>query len=122
MVPPRANLPDGVTNYVTPNGMQELLAEQQQLIYEKDHPYTTNENERRIASNFINAKLTLLNQRIGSAKVISPEEQPQHEVRFGAKVSLKSLSDGRVQVFQIVGVDEASITKGKLSCLSPGFC
>ncbi len=119
MVPPRANLPEGVTNYVTQAGMRELLAEEQQLISEKDHHFTTNENERRIALNYINAKLLLLRQRISSAKIIQLHEQPQHEIRFGATIKLKAMANQRIQTFQIVGVDEASITKGKISFLSP---
>jgi transcription elongation factor GreB len=119
MVPPRASLPDGVINYVTPAGMNELLAEKQKLIYEKNHLEGNNENERRIALNFINAKLHLLNKRIDDAKIIQLHEQPQHEIRFGATIKLKALANQRIQTFQIVGVDEASITKGKISFLSP---
>jgi transcription elongation factor GreB len=119
MVPPRASLPDGVINYVTPAGMNELLAEKQKLINEKDHLEGNNENERRIALNFINAKLHLLNKRIDDAKIIQLHEQPQHEIRFGATIKLKAVANQCIQTFQIVGVDEASITKGKISFLSP---
>jgi transcription elongation factor GreB len=119
MVPPRANLPEGITNYVTRVGMDELLAEKQKLIGEKDHLDSTNENERRIALNFINAKLQLLNQRIGEAKIIQLHEQPQHEIRFGATITLKTAANQRIQTFQIVGVDEANISRGKVSFLSP---
>ena len=35
MVPPRAHLPEGVTNYVTQVGMNELLAEKKMLENEK---------------------------------------------------------------------------------------
>jgi transcription elongation factor GreB len=119
MVPPRASLPEGVTNYVTQMGMNELLAEKQKLIDEKDQLDRSNENERRIALNFINAKLQLLNQRIGEAKIIQLHEQPQHEIRFGATVTLKTAASQQIHTFQIVGVDEASIIKGKISFLSP---
>ena len=119
MVPPRASLPEGVTNYVTQTGMNELLAEKQKLIGEKDHTDSTNENDRRIALNFINAKLQLLNQRIGEAKIIQLHEQPQHEIRFGATITLKTAANQKIQTFQIVGVDEANISKGKISFLSP---
>jgi len=119
MVPPRANLPDGVTNYVTPAGMRDLLAEKQKLTDEKNQLEGNNENERRIALNFINSKLHLLNNRIDEAKIIQLHEQPQLEIRFGATIKLKALANQRIQTFQIVGVDEASITKGKISFLSP---
>ncbi len=35
IVPPRADLPDGVANYVTRVGMDELLAEKQMLVNAK---------------------------------------------------------------------------------------
>lgn len=119
MVPPRADLPEGATNYVTQIGMDELLTEKEQLISERDTLEITNEKERRIASNHINAKLQLLNNRILTAKIVDLTTQPQNEVRFGALVSLKIGSDKNVQQYQIVGVDEANISKGKISFISP---
>jgi len=119
MVPPRADLPPGVTNYVTPAGMNELLAEKQQLTDEKQHLSQTSDNEKRIALNHINAKLQLLNNRIAEAKVVNLTQQPQNEVRFGARVTLKMEVAKTTQTFQIVGVDEANVSKGKISFLSP---
>ncbi|MFZ2338224.1 MAG: hypothetical protein WAW07_00695 [Bacteroidales bacterium] len=43
--------------------MDQLLAEKQMLIHEKDNMSGTNENEKRIALNYINAKLQLLKNR-----------------------------------------------------------
>jgi transcription elongation factor GreB len=119
MVPPRADLPQGITNYVTPAGMNELLAEKQWLTDEKQHLSQTSDNEKRIALNHINAKLQLLNNRIAEAKVVNLSGQPQDEVRFGAVVTLKTESAKTIQTFQIVGVDEANVSKGKISFLSP---
>ncbi|MCK9612864.1 MAG: GreA/GreB family elongation factor [Bacteroidales bacterium] len=119
LVPPRAYLPEGVTNYVTQVGMKELLAEKQKMIYEKDNLNISNENEKRIAKNYINAKLILLNNRINSAKIVYLNDQQKNEIRFGATVTLKTEATNKVQTFQIVGVDEANISKGKLSFISP---
>ncbi len=119
MVPQRAYLPDGVPNFVTPSGMEQLLEEKQLLINERDNVAAINENERRIAVNFINAKLQLLENRIADARIIDPEGQPPDEVRFGATVTLRIAATGKIQVFQIVGVDEADISKGKISFISP---
>jgi len=119
MVPPRADLPEGVTNYVTQVGMDELLEEKQALVDEKDGLDNTNENERRIASNHISAKLQLLENRIATAKIIRLEDQPQNEVRFGARIKLKSEANKQTQTLQIVGVDEANFSKGKISFTSP---
>lgn len=119
LVPPRADLPNGVTNYVTQIGLSLLMDEKQMLINSKDNLEITSENERRIAVNHINAKLQLLNDRISSAKVVELDEQPAHEVRFGALVTLKIGSNTKLQQYQIVGVDEADVSKGKISFISP---
>jgi transcription elongation factor GreB len=119
LVPQRAYLPEGVTNFVTQAGMNQLLDEKQMLIHEKDNLSSSNDNEKRIALNYINAKLQLLNNRIAEAKVVVLKEQPQNEIRFGALITLKTEASGDIQVFQIVGVDEADIPKGKISFISP---
>ena len=119
MVPQRAYLPAGVTNFVTRVGMNELLAEQQLLINEKENLSNSSENEKRIALNYINAKLQLLTNRIAEARIVNLKEQPQNEIRFGALVTLKTDTSVNVQTFQIVGVDEANISKGKISFISP---
>ncbi|MFT6826840.1 MAG: transcription elongation factor GreB [Roseivirga sp.] len=119
LVPARVNLPEGATNYVTQSGMDELLEEKQSLIYEKDQLEITSENEKRIAVNHINAKMQLLNSRIATTKLIDLEEQPKHEIRFGAWVTLKIGNQTKLQRYQIVGVDEADTSKGKISFISP---
>ena len=118
-VPPRADLPDGVVNYVTQVGMNELLAEKQILVNEKTNLDSSNEDEKRIALNHINAKLQLLNNRIVTAKIIMVNEQAPDEIRFGALIKLKIEANKNIQTFQIVGVDEADISKGKISFTSP---
>lgn len=119
MVPPRAFLPDGATNYVTPNGMDLLLTERQKLTDEREQLDITDENERRIQSNFINSKLQLLNARIAMAKIIEPEQQAPGGIRFGASFTLKERKQQKLQHYQIVGVDEADISRGKISFISP---
>jgi len=119
MVPPRAFLPKDVPNYVTPNGMDELLAERQKLVDEKADPEGVNENEKRISVNFINAKMQLLDQRIAQAVVVDLNDQPGDLVKFGATVTLRIDETQQTQVFQIVGADESNISKGKISFISP---
>ncbi len=119
IVPQRAYLPEGVPNFVTPNGMDQLLTEKQMLVDEKDNLCIPDENEKRIALNYINARLHLLNNRIAEARIVDPDEQPQNEIKFSATVTLKTTGSGNIQTFQIVGVDEADISKGKISFISP---
>jgi transcription elongation factor GreB len=119
IVPQRAFLPSGVTNFVTPFGMNQLLAEKQMLVNEKNNLNNANDNEKRIALNFINAKLQLLNNRIAESKIVNLNEQPENEIRFGAMITLKIEASKNIQTFQIVGVDEANISEGKVSFISP---
>lgn len=119
MVPPRADLPDGVSNYVTPRGMEELEEEKKELETELENLDRSNERERRIAVNFIHAKMQLLEERIGSAQLIDLNKQSKDEVRFGATISLKIGSSSTVEKYQIVGVDEANLAKRKMSFTSP---
>lgn len=119
MVPPRAYLPPGVPNYVTQAGMDALLAERQALMDEIKALDLSREQERRIAVTHINAKLKLLNDRIAEARIIDLKDQPEDEIRFGATVILKTEWTDDIQTFQIVGVDETDISRGKISFLSP---
>jgi transcription elongation factor GreB len=119
IVPPRADLPEGVTNYVTQAVMDELVKEKQMLLNEKKMVDSSNENEKRIALNHINAKLQLLDQRIASAQIVEQNDQDQDVIRFGAVIKLKIAANNSIQTFQIVGVDEADISKGKMAFTSP---
>lgn len=119
IVPPRAHLPEGVTNYVTQSGMDALVVEKENLIKERENLNISSEKERRIAVNYINAKLQLLSNRTSTAKIVDIKKQPQNEVRFGALITLKVGNETKLQTYQIVGVDEADISKGKISFISP---
>jgi transcription elongation factor GreB len=119
IVPPRADLPNGVPNFVTQAGMDQLLAERQTLLNEREKPEGVTESDKRIAVNFTNAKLQLLNNRISAAQIVNTDDQPRDEVRFGAYVTLKITASNTIQTFQIVGVDEATISRGKISFISP---
>lgn len=117
IIPPRAALPAGVTNYVTPQGMKALKAEKVAFEAEQKNLPHNNETERRRASMAIDGRLQLLAQRIKSTRIIDPKTQPQDEVRFGAKVKFKN---GRQTLnFQIVGVDEADVKKLKIAFIAP---
>ena len=108
MVPPRAHLPKGMPNYVTHEGLEALKKEREDL-----------ENERvassgnYIMSNFIDAKMKLLIDRINSAVEVDLTKANKETVSFGAYVKY----NGRT--VRIVGVDEADFSKGLLSFISP---
>jgi len=50
--------------------MEQLLAEKETPIHEKDNLAGTDEQEKRIALYYINAKLQLLYNRIAEARVV----------------------------------------------------
>ncbi len=119
VIPPRSAKPLGVTNYVTPNGLAELMAEQQDLQAEKDKLVLENETEQRIATTVLNGKMLLLQERLNSAVVLTPDDAQRDAVRFGATVTLKVAGTKQTQKFQIVGVDEADIQKQKIAFVAP---
>ncbi len=117
-IAPRAPLPSGVTNYVTPAGMDDLRTEKSLLEKEREIALQLeNSTEKRRASAEINCKLKLLEERLNSARVLKPEEQPEDEVRFGANVQLEI--NKKEQQFQLVGVDEANVKKQKIAFTAP---
>ena len=60
MIPPRAALPDGVTNYVTPEGLKQLETEKEELITERSQSNERSEREKRRKAAEIEGKLNLL--------------------------------------------------------------
>lgn len=116
MVPPRAFLPAGVVNYVTEEGMAQLLQERQDLLNERDSIQASEqETDARVTRNFINAKLELLEHRIKIAKVTA--NRANGEIAFGSKVTLRI--NGNETTIRITGVDEANATKGNIPFTSP---
>ncbi len=120
LVPPRAPLPAGTPNYVTPRGLTLLQGEQAELEKARAHldalPADSNERKRRLA--LLNGTLAGLRARIASARVVEPHTQPQDEVRFGARVTLQT-GKGAPRVLQIVGVDETDVHAGRIPFTAP---
>lgn len=119
LIPPRAAIPEGVTNYVTPNGLEELKQELKDLEYKRAHVEAENDTEKRRAQSLIDGKINLLAERLQTARLLDPKDQPDDEIRFGAKVKLKNKTTGQLQEFHIVGVDEADIKKKKIAFVAP---
>jgi transcription elongation factor GreB len=124
IIPPRAALPPGTPNYVTPKGLALLRAELTELEAERTRAEAdrTDEAERTRQLIILNARLSALTARVASAKVVDPSTQPPDEVRFGATVTLRTRSGGKPgteKIFTIVGVDEASVAAGKVAFIAP---
>jgi transcription elongation factor GreB len=118
IIPPRAALPIGATNYVTANGLQLLKEELGALDKMIANISETDERERRLLLGMLNGKRNLLVERINSARLLN-EIKSEDEVRFGAYVTYKIDSMPRPITIQIVGVDEADVKKQKIAFVAP---
>jgi transcription elongation factor GreB len=124
VIPARAPLPPGATNYVTPRGLVLLRTELDGLEAERAHAQTsdTDETERTRQLALLNGRIAQLNQRIATAKVVDLHNQPRHEVRFGVTVTLCSINakpKNANRLLTIVGVDEADATQGRIAFTAP---
>ncbi len=121
-IPPRAALPAGAINYVTPAGYEQLIKEREQIEDKLGNIDIDNDKEKRHFRATLTGSLNLLNERISSARILKPEDQPKNEVRFGALVNFSILSGeqkGALRKFQLVGVDEAEIKQNKIAFVAP---
>ncbi len=124
IIPPRAALPPGVTNYVTPRGLELLRNELTELETERSLTEANRENdaERTRQLTILNGRIAALNSRIATARVIDVKGQPPKQVRFGATITMESLdgkNEGQERTFTIVGVDEASVEDGLIAFVAP---
>lgn len=119
IIPERAPLPTGITNYVTPVGLILLKEELKELEIEKNQIPAQDTPERRAAFKIVAGKINMLIDRINSAEVVEISNPPPFEVRFGATVTFKFEDENISRTFQIVGVDEADVKKKKIAFTSP---
>lgn len=131
---PREVPSDNNINYVTPFGFSELQKELQCLLY-KDRPkivetvrWAAGNGDRSENGDYIYGKKRLreidrrvryLVKRINNAKIVDPNLQKNlTKVFFGATVTYRNEEGIQITV-QLVGIDEADLTKGKISWISP---
>lgn len=108
MVLPRAFLPSGVTNYVTPEGLRLLHDEMESL---KEEWSAAGSNY--VTKNYLDAKMRLLAERINTAVLVDTTKANPDVVSFGMYVRYND------KTIRIVGVDEADASKGLISFISP---
>ena len=108
MILPRAFLPSGTPNYVTPEGLKRLQDEMESLKKE-----WTDAGSNYVTKNYLDAKMRLLSERINSAVMIDNTKANPDVVSFGMYVKYND------KVIRIVGVDEADASKGLISFISP---
>lgn len=120
-------------NYITPEGLEKLRAEYQQLLHGErpklvevvawaasngdrsenaDYQY----GKRRLRE--IDKRVRFLTKRIEDAEVVDPKVMKGLTVLFSATVTLLN-EEGMTITYQIVGEDEFDPKQGKISWKSP---
>lgn len=128
-------LPAGSKNYMTRKGYEALLRELDQLV-RVERPkmvevvaWAAGNGDRSENGDYIYGKKKLremdrrirfLTKRTANAEVVDPErQQGVEQVFFGATVTLYDVDTERDERWQIVGIDEANASEGKISWVSP---
>jgi transcription elongation factor GreB len=125
---------DDLKNYVTPEGYKDLQDELRQLLKEERPKiveivrWAAGNGDRSENGDYIYGKRRLreidrrmryLTKRIESAEVVDQKLQKNlTQVFFGATVTYKE-AKGSKKTIKIVGIDEADLTKDKISWISP---
>jgi transcription elongation factor GreA len=73
----------------------------------------------RERQSFIEGRLMELEDKIARAEVIDPAKLGGKTVKFGATVTLVDEDTDESNTYQIVGEDEADISKGRLAITAP---
>jgi transcription elongation factor GreB len=131
---PSAQLPAGVKNYITPGGYRKLQEELDHL-WKVERPalvktitWAASNGDRSENGDYIYGKKRLreidrrvrfLRKRLELAEVVDPATRGGcDQVFFGATVTVCD-SSGCESTYSIVGVDEADVTNGRISWVSP---
>jgi transcription elongation factor GreB len=128
------SLPVGVNNYMTPQGHQRLKQEALQLL-DQERPalvqvvrWAAANGDRSENADYIYGKRRLreidrrirfLTKRLDNAVVVDPAAREHtDQVFFGASVIVCD-DHGKQSSYSIVGIDEADVSRGRISWISP---
>ena len=109
-----------MANYITKDGMQRLYKRMNELIKERpsiikqvasaremgDLSENAEYHAARERQKFLENEYNYINRRMEKLQVIDSSKIPKDAVRFGARVTVKELSNGNVLKIHLVGVDE----------------
>ncbi len=98
---------------------QQIIKEIQTAVAHGDLSENAEYDAAKEKQGFIESKISEIEQKLSSAEVIDTDRLSSEKVVFGAKVMLKDLDRDEQLQYQIVGVDEADVTEGKISVGSP---
>lgn len=131
---PSLKLPPGTRNYITPAGHARLRDELESLV-KRERPHVVevvawaasngdrSENgdyiygKRRLRE--IDRRIRFLSKRLDIAEIVDPLRQGDNDqIFFGACVTVADQC-GQENTYTIVGVDEAEVSRGRISWVSP---
>ena len=127
-------VPPGLKNYITPAGFKRLKDEALHLL-DKERPelvkvihWAASNGDRSENADYIYGKRRLreidrrirfLTKRLDAAVVVDPAaREDTDQVFFGATVTLVP-ENGVEKTYSIVGIDEADVSRGRISWISP---
>ncbi len=119
---------------ITIDGKKKLEAELKKLV-EVTRPTVINAISEAIAQgdlsenaeyaaakekqSFVEGRIAELSSKITRFQVVNPKEIKETKIVFGATVTIKNLETEEVSKYQIVGPDEANVSAGSISIMSP---
>ena len=126
--------PTGLKNYITPAGFKRLKDEALHLL-DKERPelvkvihWAASNGDRSENADYIYGKRRLreidrrirfLTKRMDAAMVVDPSQrEASDQVFFGATVIVMDEGGGE-KTYSIVGIDEADVSRGRISWISP---
>ena len=103
-------------NFVTPAGLKQIEIRVGELERRRLELLDGDDPAGELA--YVDRDLRYYTARLESAIVVDMARQPRRKVAFGAAVTV-SQNGGDRRTFTIVGEDEADLTEGKISYVSP---
>ncbi|MBA2492465.1 MAG: GreA/GreB family elongation factor [Gammaproteobacteria bacterium] len=106
------------TNYVTPRGLNLLEARLAELSTERSALKVHDEISARDRLAEVERDMDYYAARIESARLVPVPTQAPEQVTFGTRVSVAT-PDGEERDYTLVGEDEADVSQGLISWVSP---
>lgn len=73
----------------------------------------------RESQGLLQARIDDLRAKLSRATILDPSTMPQDEIRFGATILVKRLSNGMKEEYTLVGAGEEDFDEGKILVTSP---
>ena len=106
-------------DYLKGEKRRELIAAIEEARAHGDLSENAEYHAAKEEQSHLEGRIAMLEDKLARARIIDPATIEEEKVVFGATVTLLDPESGERKVYQIVGVDEADIGRGKISITSP---